>query len=68
MWQNLVNIIIGLMLILIALIASSMGAIALGLGWTFGIAGLAISLLAVWGIFDEMENRPRFTHGVEGDF
>ena len=58
MWQHLLNIVLSLALIIVALVAMSMGALARSLTLTFGLIGIAIAMVALGGFFAGMAKRP----------
>ncbi len=56
MWQHAANIILGLLLIALSLICALLGALRFILIASFAGAGVAVTCLACWGLYDELEH------------
>ena len=64
MWQCLVNVVLGLVVIVIALGALGIGALMPFLAATFGFMGAGITVFSLWGLLEGMEKSPHFDEGA----
>lgn len=65
MWQHLLNIVLGLVLIIVALVAMGAGTLIPALTLTFGLIGIAIAMVALGGFFAGMAKSPHIDLGPE---
>jgi uncharacterized membrane protein len=59
MWQHLLNIIFGLVLLMVGLGAMGMGALTPLLTLIFGLLGVVIAMVALGGMFEVISKRPQ---------
>ena len=54
MWQHAVNIVVGLMLISTSFLMTSVGVLSTQELWIFVGAGVIVTVLSCWGLYDEL--------------
>jgi hypothetical protein len=61
MWQDLANIMFGLILIAVSFVSEAMNQLNTPLMWTYIALGSLITLLSLWGLIDELRYAARLT-------
>jgi hypothetical protein len=64
MWQHAANIIIGLVLTALAFFGMLLGVVDPTFAWLYAAAGIAIVVLATWGLYDEFEHEENKGSGM----